>query len=124
MISRRARAAILGSPVPDEVVDTTLSALNERLAALDRTPTQRRQIRLGRRLLEIFAGGPVLRGVADEAVTWRLSQAAEARNRAMRSQQEDKAEYDLGENGARINRGEREALNALLENISFSKPRR
>ena len=73
---------------------------------------------------EIAEAAEDLGGVADEAVTWRLSQAAEARNRAMRSQQEDKAEYDLGENGARINRGEREALNALLENISFSKPRR
>ena len=36
-------------------------------------------------------------GVADEAVTWRLGQAAEAHNRAIRSQQEDKAEYDLGD---------------------------
>ncbi|WP_299851243.1 DNA primase [uncultured Roseovarius sp.] len=63
-------------------------------------------------------------GIADEAVTWRLGQAAEARNRAIRSQQEDKAEYDLGENGARINRGEREQFDALLDKIKFSKPGR
>ncbi|WP_050930260.1 DNA primase [Aestuariivita boseongensis] len=63
-----------------------------------------------------------LGGEADEAVTWRLSQAAEARNRAMRSQQEDKAEYDLGDNGARINRDERNALDDLLGKIKFSKP--
>ena len=59
--------------------------------------------------------------VADEALTWRLSQAAEARNAAMRSQHEDKTEYDMGDNGARINRDERNALDALLERISYSK---
>ncbi|MEM9550730.1 MAG: DNA primase, partial [Pseudomonadota bacterium] len=35
--------------------------------------------------------------LADEAVTWRLGQAAEAMSRATRSQNEDKAEYDTGD---------------------------
>lgn len=65
-----------------------------------------------------------LTGLADEALTWRLSQAAEARNRAERSENEDKAEYDTGDNGARINREERGAFDALLEKISRSKPKR
>ncbi|THD75714.1 DNA primase [Thalassobius vesicularis] len=60
-------------------------------------------------------------GVADEAVTWRLGQATEARNRALRSQNEDKAEYDVGENGARINRSERAALDDLISKISLTK---
>ena len=64
-----------------------------------------------------------LEGLADESVTWRLSQAAEAHNRALRSQQEDKAEYDTGPNGARINRGERDAFAALLDRINISKTR-
>ena len=63
-------------------------------------------------------------GVADEAMTWRLGQAAEAHNRAVRSEHEDRAEYDLADNGARINRGERAQFDALLDKISFSKPRR
>lgn len=63
-------------------------------------------------------------GIADEAVTWRLGQAAEARNRAVRSEHEDRAEYDLADNGARINRGEREEFDALLDRITFSKPNR
>jgi len=63
-------------------------------------------------------------GVADEAVTWRLGQAAEARNRAVRSEYEDRAEYDLADNGARLNRGEREEFQTRLDNITFSKPRR
>jgi DNA primase len=65
-----------------------------------------------------------LPGAADEALTWRLSQAAQAMGRASRSENEDKAEYDTGKNGARINRDERNALDALLGNITYSKPGR
>ncbi len=59
--------------------------------------------------------------VADEGITWRLTQAAEARNRAERSQTEDKTQYETGDNGARINREERTALNQLLDQIDFAK---
>ncbi|APG46277.1 DNA primase [Phaeobacter porticola] len=62
-----------------------------------------------------------LDGLADEAVTWRLGQAAEARNKAVRSENEDRAQYDVGENGARLNRDERDAFGALLERIGYSK---
>lgn len=62
-------------------------------------------------------------GLVDEAVTWRLFQAAEARNKAERSENEDRAEYDTGDNGARINRDERNALDALLGRISYTKTR-
>ncbi|MBW4707754.1 DNA primase [Roseobacter sp. YSTF-M11] len=64
-----------------------------------------------------------LDGVADEGLTWRLSEAAKAADLARRSGQEDKAEYDLGENGARISRDERSALDALLDAIKHQKPR-
>ncbi len=73
---------------------------------------------------EIIEAQEDIAGAADEAVTWRLQQAAETRNRAVRSQQEDRAEYDLGDNGARINRGERAQFDALLDKITFSKPGR
>jgi len=62
-----------------------------------------------------------LSGVADEALTWRLGQAAEAHNRALRSQQEDKTEYETAENGVRLKRGERAAFDALLDQIGASK---
>jgi DNA primase len=39
----------------------------------------------------------------------------------MRSGQEDKAEYELGENGARISLDERNALDALLASIKSQK---
>ncbi len=61
-----------------------------------------------------------LSGLADEALTWRLKQAAEARNRAVRSENEDRAQYDVGENGARLDREERDAFGALLDRIGFS----
>jgi len=71
---------------------------------------------------EVAEAEEELTGLADEAVTWRLGQAAEARERAMRSSSsEDKAEFDLAENGARINREERSAFDDLLNRISYSK---
>ena len=56
-----------------------------------------------------------------EAVTHRVKEATEARNRAVRNHQEDKAEYDRGPNGAAINREERDAFDALLGKIPFTK---
>jgi DNA primase len=63
-----------------------------------------------------------LEGVADEGVTWRLSQAAAAAADASRSGKDDNAEYDTGDNGARISRSERDAFAALMDQIRFSKP--
>ncbi|MEI4231597.1 DNA primase [Roseovarius sp. D22-M7] len=63
-------------------------------------------------------------GLADEAITWRLGQAAQARNRALCSQEDDDAEYEHGENGAPIKRDEKEQFAALLSSINYSKPRR
>jgi DNA primase len=65
-----------------------------------------------------------IEGRADETMTWRLRQAAEARNRAIRSQQEDRTEYELGENGARLNREERAEFAALLARLGMGKPPR
>lgn len=62
-----------------------------------------------------------LSGVADEGVTWRLSEAARAADLATRSGQEDKAEYHVGDNGARISKDERSAWDTLLGTIKFSK---
>jgi len=58
---------------------------------------------------------------ADEGVTWRLGQAAEARNRAERSETDDTTEYEKGDNGAMISRDERNAFGDLLGRITYSK---
>ena len=73
---------------------------------------------------EVAEAEEELSGMADEALTWRLREAAEARNRAVRSQQEDKAAYDQGPNGMMIDRDERSAFDALLSKITYTKPRR
>ena len=76
---------------------------------------------------EIAEAEEDIQGVADEAVTWRLGQAAEARNQAVRSQKEDSREFEVGPNGAPIDKDERAALDALTERIDFTrggKPRR
>ncbi len=73
---------------------------------------------------EIAEAAEELTGVTDEAMTWRLAQATEASNKAERSENEDKAEYDTGDNGARMKREERSALDALLDQINYVKPGR
>ena len=70
---------------------------------------------------EIAEAEESLTEIADEAVTWRLSQAALERDQAVRSLQEDSAEYLVGDNGASIDKDERAALDALMEKISFTK---
>ncbi|MBS0125318.1 DNA primase [Thetidibacter halocola] len=60
---------------------------------------------------------------ADEAMTWRLAQAAEARNRAGRLNDEDDTEFEIGPNGAAMDRRERSALDSLLARIRFDKGR-
>lgn len=71
--------------------------------------------------VEIAEAEEDLRGMADEAVTWRLGQAAEARNNALRSQQEEAGEFAVGTNGAPIDKDERAALDALRDRIDFTR---
>ncbi len=73
---------------------------------------------------EIAEAEEDMAGSTDEAVTWRLKEAAEARNRAHRSQNEDRAVFEVAENGARIDRSEREAFEAIMAGINFERKRR
>lgn len=73
---------------------------------------------------EIAEAEQDLTDLADEALTWRLRQAAEARNKAVRSESEDKAEYEVADNGVQLNREERSLFDALTKNIDFAKKRR
>jgi DNA primase len=69
---------------------------------------------------EIAEAEEDLAHLADEAVTWRLSQAAAAVGRAQSGGTEDNTEYDLGKNGVRISKTEREAFAALMAQIGHS----
>jgi DNA primase len=64
-----------------------------------------------------------LSGVADEGLTWRIAQATAAVDKAGRGDNEDKAEYSFGENGARMKKEEQSAFDQLLEKINFAKGR-
>ena len=70
---------------------------------------------------EIADAAEDLTGVADEDVTYRLSQAAKAVQESVRSTEESKVEFDLGANGAKMDKDERSALDALMETIRYSK---
>ncbi|MDG1352912.1 MAG: DNA primase [Sulfitobacter sp.] len=62
-----------------------------------------------------------LTGEADEGLTWRLAEAAKAADRAQRSGQEDKAEYVIADNGARLDREEVAKSRSFFDQIDFSK---
>ncbi len=62
-----------------------------------------------------------LSGEADEGVTWRLAEAARAADLAQRSGQEDKAEYVIADNGARLDREQVEKSRSMFDQIDFSK---
>ncbi|MEM1065813.1 MAG: DNA primase [Pseudomonadota bacterium] len=58
-----------------------------------------------------------LSDLADEGLTWRLSQAADAVARAGRGQAEDKTEYEIAPNGVRISREEKGAFDEILRQL-------
>ncbi|GHE93682.1 DNA primase [Aliiroseovarius zhejiangensis] len=95
----------LRHPDDDEIVQ---ASLNEELMKLEAARGLRR---------EIADAAQDMDTLPDEGVTWRLGQAAEARNKALRSQTEDKATYDVADNGTLLNRDERDALDKLLAQI-------
>ncbi len=70
---------------------------------------------------EVSDAADDLSGEADEGVTWRLAEAAKAADRAHRSGQEDKAEYLIADNGARLDRDEVTKSRSFFEQIDFSK---
>jgi len=62
-----------------------------------------------------------LSGEADEGLTWRLAEAAKAADRAQRAGQEDKAEYVIADNGARLDREQVALSRSMFDRIDFSK---
>ena len=70
---------------------------------------------------EISEAAEDIFGVADETVTYRLSEAARINQNANRSFQEDQVDYQVGANGAPVNRAEKDAFDSLLENIGLPK---
>ena len=72
---------------------------------------------------EIEEASRDIEGLVDEGLTWRLKQVSDGLSEAQASGQDDKAEYDLGPNGARLRRDEKSRLEALIGRIEYSKRR-
>ncbi|WP_289043581.1 DNA primase [uncultured Aliiroseovarius sp.] len=96
-------------PDDDETVE---ACLDQELMKLEASRGLRR---------EVADAAEDMNTLPDEGVTWRLGQAAQAQQNAQRSQTEDKATYEVADNGTLMNRDERDALDALLAQIDPTK---
>lgn len=124
---------IVADSMGPEALDILLGNPHVRLAPPVRRPGDLETARLtiGEELRKLSADAGLnaeiaeaeedLSGLSDEAVTWRLREASLEKDRAVRSLQEDSAEYIVGDNGAAIDKDERAALDALMEKITFTK---
>ncbi|MCB1330931.1 MAG: DNA primase, partial [Maritimibacter sp.] len=94
--------------------DTALAelCLAEELAKLEATRGARR---------EVQEAAEEIDALADEGLTFRLSEANKARDAAARGKGEDKQLYERADNGVLIAREEKDALDALLEGITYAK---
>lgn len=102
----------IAPPVQKPDLDMAQMCLTEELAKLKARRGYSTELNDG--ILDMVAAD-------DENVTWRLAQAAEARNKATKAEAEDRAEYDIGANGAEMKREERRALDDLIARISKGK---
>jgi len=86
--------------------------LAEELAKLEATRGARR---------EVQEAAEEIDALVDEGLTFRLSEAVKARDEAARGKGEDKQLYERADNGVLIAREEKDALDALLEGITYAK---
>ncbi len=103
------------SPALRRPDDSELAALclAEELAKLEANRGARREV--------AEAEGDI-DALADEGLTWRLGEAARAREAASRGGAgEDKTHYDRADNGVLIAREEKDRLEALLREIGFAR---
>lgn len=102
------------SPAMQKDADASIAAMSvaEELAKLTAKRGARREIEDAMRDIE---------GLADEGLTWRMAQVAEALSAAEPGGTEDTMEYDLGPNGARLRRDEKSEFEALIERITNAK---
>ncbi len=70
---------------------------------------------------EIAEAAHDLEALADEGVTWRLSQAAEARNGGGRREVEDETEFERAPNGLRLSKEDRARAEAVFGKIDFAR---
>jgi DNA primase len=70
---------------------------------------------------EIAEAAEDLGGMADEGLTWRLSEAAKAAQRALRSEQEDKGEVVVADNGVKLDAEQLRISRESFDSIDFTR---
>ncbi len=70
---------------------------------------------------EIAEAEEDLSGLADEGVTWRLSEAAKAAQEALRSTQDDNSEVHLADNGLKLDADEVRISRESFDSIDFTR---
>jgi DNA primase len=70
---------------------------------------------------EIEEAAHDLQALADEGVTWRLSQAAQARHAAGRTAAGEETEFELAPNGLRLSKADRDRAKAVFGQIDFAR---
>ncbi|MGI1660734.1 DNA primase [Palleronia sp. KMU-117] len=70
---------------------------------------------------EIEEAAHDLQALADEGVTWRLSQAAEARNSAGRITAGEETDFERAPNGLRLSKEDRDRAKAVFGQIDFGR---
>ncbi len=127
-------AAAVAAEIGPAALESLVSVRHVRIAPALRRPADTGTARLC--LAEEFARLAARRGVrreiahaiddldalADEGLTWRLRQAAEATDRVGRGSAADRADYDVAPNGLRLDRTERGAFEDLLARIGYPQP--
>ncbi len=125
------RSSELSRDLPDGALEKLLSARHLGVVpALRGEDRDLAAICLGEELARMLAEQGAAREIAEamedlaaetgEALTWRLGEAARARNHAEHGSAEDTTEYEEAPNGVKLNRTERDALNVLLKQIGLS----
>ncbi|MCB1336130.1 MAG: DNA primase [Maritimibacter sp.] len=94
--------------------DLAALCLAEELAKLEATRGARREVQEAAEEIE---------ALADEGLTFRLKESVRAREEAARGAGEDSKLFDRAANGVLVAREEKDALDALLEQINIAKDR-
>jgi DNA primase len=74
-------------------------------------------------LREIHEAEHDIEGLSDEGLTWRVTEAAKAREKAERADQGDKTHYETAENGAQVSRTEKDRAAEVFGAVRFEKGR-
>lgn len=124
-----ALAAAIAADLGAGALDRLFAQAHVRLAPSVRDPSdlERARLCLDEELAKIEAqdraaaalseGMAEMAGEPDEGLSWRLDQAAQAARRAIRSPGGERVEFDIAENGARLDRAERDAFALLLRRL-------